>query len=84
MKAVYKTDFNVVKAYNDVDIGDIYQEVDGYYVFQFYRCDGSFDAPILRGIADLLDEINKPWNDIINNDPSINDTSNARISDSTS
>lgn len=45
-------------------IGDIYPEVDGYYVWvppePFLGC---WESHVLRHIADYLDEINKPWHD---------------------
>lgn len=47
---------------NGVDLGAVYQEVDGYYVF-WPEAVGSWEAWVLRDIADLLDKMNQPWDD---------------------
>ncbi|MFA5152696.1 MAG: hypothetical protein WC554_09070 [Clostridia bacterium] len=46
---------------NGVVIGQIYQEVDGYYVFLPDRKDGFWEAYVLRAIANLLDKKNEKW-----------------------
>jgi hypothetical protein len=61
--------------FNDIMLGYAYKEVDGFYVFvtgtRLNSNDppkkeyGYWDAWILRGIADLLDEHNKEWNEQI-------------------
>lgn len=58
---------------NPVTIGSIYKEVDGYYVFVFVSNTrhGFFEAGFFRFLADKLDEMNKEWNDIVQNDPKI-------------
>ena len=43
-------------------IGDVYREVDGYYVF-WPTGTGFWESHMLREIADLLDAANKPWDD---------------------
>jgi hypothetical protein len=51
----------VVVFCNGVVIGQMYQEVDGYYVFLPDRKDGFWEAYVLRAIADMLDEKNERW-----------------------
>ena len=51
---------------NGVHIGDVYMEVDGYYVFTFAQGRvGSWESFPLREIADLLDKLNQKWDDEI-------------------
>lgn len=53
-------------------LGWMYQEVDGYYVWQENpELSGFQVAWILRFLADMLDELNEPWDSIIQNDPAI-------------
>lgn len=40
---------------------NIYQEVDGYYVVHFKGRHGFWEPHMLRELANLLDEMNKPW-----------------------
>lgn len=51
-------------------VGDVYIEVDGYYVFV---PDGSgfMDEYFLYTMFDLLKTLNKPWDTKIQNDPKI-------------
>jgi len=42
----------------------IYQEVDGYYYYA-PPGPGSYSAHTLRDIANRLDELNEPWDDLI-------------------
>lgn len=45
---------------------------DGYYVYwPTGRSVGALTATHLRWLADELDRINKEWDDIVQNDPSI-------------
>ena len=54
---------------NGHKLGEAYQEVDGYFYFEPNRSNVGFWMPhILRAIADKLDEINKPWNDMVERD----------------
>ena len=54
---------------NGALMGTAEQEVDGYYYFYPDQTKRGFWAPfILRAIADKVDEINKPWNDMIEKD----------------
>lgn len=41
--------------------GEIYQEVDGFWVYSMGETIGYLDSWFLRGIADKLDELNKDW-----------------------
>lgn len=53
--------------FNDVLLGTIYQEVDGFYVFNPSKDRGGYwTENYLLGIADVLTRMNKPWNDYIN------------------
>lgn len=45
--------------------GDIYIEIDGFYVFSPHTGSGAFTASNLRDVADYLDELNEPWNKTI-------------------
>lgn len=46
---------------NDIIVGD-----DGYYIFWPTSGAGAFEAWNLRLVADILDELNKPWDNQIN------------------
>lgn len=50
-----------VKAYNGVDMGEFYMEVDGYYVYVPILRGGFWPAYMLRAVADKLDEVNASW-----------------------
>lgn len=65
---------------NGVYLGDVLQKEDGFYDFwpdRDVHRGGYWPAHMLRAIADKLDEMNKPWQDIIDNDPAIGGSSNA-------
>ena len=65
-----KHSLNVIYASNNVKFGEIYQEVDGYYVF--WSCTtGCLPEYVLKELADYLHELNKVWENIIKNDPSL-------------
>lgn len=52
--------------FNDMTyIGYVYQEVDGFYVYQPNDKGGVFNEYSLRLIADTLKELNKDWNEHI-------------------
>jgi hypothetical protein len=52
--------------YNDVLVGQFVKEVDGFfYFFDDKPNRGLWQSHILRFIADKLDEINKPYQDIL-------------------
>lgn len=59
--------------HGDHNVGSVYMEVDGYWVWEPPRTVrwGFFAPHHLRRIADKLDEMNKEWDDIVQNDPSI-------------
>lgn len=46
---------------NGVKFGELYMEVDGYYVWDSLGGRGYLEAHVLRNIADKLDELNKDW-----------------------
>lgn len=49
-----------------------YQEVDGYFVWGPDKpINGYLDSGALRQMADWLDEMNRPWDAIVQGDPSI-------------
>jgi len=54
--------------YNNRGIGDIYKEVDGFYVFIFDTSKpitGCFSEEFFRYVAKKLNGLNKDWNNII-------------------
>lgn len=59
---------------NGVVLGDLMQKEDGFFDFWPTDRDGCWAAYVLRAIADKLDELNKPWDDIISADPRIGGT----------
>ena len=62
----YKVDYE-----NGVELGYILVKEDGFYDFWPEPKGGYWPAYILHEIANKLDELNKPWEDIIMNDPTI-------------
>jgi hypothetical protein len=55
-----------------VDIGVFVMDVDGYYYYWPNRQnDGAWAPWMLRDVADKLDEVNKPWDDIVQTDQTI-------------
>jgi hypothetical protein len=46
------------------DTGVIYTEIDGYNVL--WVGDGYLPSYVLRYIADQLDKMNQPWDDLVN------------------
>ena len=49
--------------YNKVDVGELYQEIDGYYVWDPADLQGYLSAWFLRDIANKLDDLNRDWNE---------------------
>lgn len=47
-------------------MGDLVVGVDGFYVYWPARSDGYWDSHTMRKIADKIDELDKPWQDNIN------------------
>jgi hypothetical protein len=58
--------YDVVHLPNNVVVGEVYQEVDGYYVFNPSTTRGYMNEYTLIGIAELLEVLNKSWDDEIN------------------
>jgi len=58
---------------NEVQIGDILMDVDGYW--KWFSPDdsagGYWEPYVLRDIADMVDSMNKEWDEYIANDPNI-------------
>lgn len=53
--------------FKDIVLGEAIRDVDGYFYFIFKKpMDGTWSPWVLRAIADMLDEMNKPWDDQIN------------------
>ena len=50
---------------NNMLVGSLIMDVDGYFYF-WPSNDGCWPSHIMHSIANKLDEINKPWNDEIN------------------
>lgn len=48
---------------NGAFLGNVYREVDGYYVFWPKNQGGFWESHHMRLIADFLDELNKAWDD---------------------
>ena len=52
--------------FNDNILGEAVMDVDGYFYLVFKNpTDGTWASWVLRAISDLLDELNKPWDDHI-------------------
>jgi hypothetical protein len=69
-----KIKFNKVY-FNTVHLGKIIKDVDGFYYFWIKEGSyGSWNSYSLRLIADKLDQINKRWNNNINEYFKNNDT----------
>ena len=59
--------------FNKHKLGELYKEIDGYYVFCPFlrnRC-SFFSSWALKAIADKLDELNKKWDQTIQEDHNI-------------
>ena len=55
--------------FNDIYLGDAEMEVDGFYNFWFTKdLNGYWTSHSLRSIAEMLDELNKEWDDKISSD----------------
>lgn len=65
MSTVRVEDTRLIINNNNKDIGLVFRDVDGYYYWWPENMDwsGSWPSHVLRDIADLLDELNKPWDD---------------------
>ena len=50
---------------NGVKLGEILADVDGFYYFWPELKGGSWAAEMLKQIGELLDEMNKPWQEQI-------------------
>lgn len=61
---IEREDDNLV--YNNCVLGTVAMDVDGYYYLWEMAESSYFAAPVLRALADKLDEINKPWDDQVN------------------
>lgn len=63
----FRNDGKLVKvcSANDNVVAVIYQEVDGYYVFDPYENTGFWTSHVLKIIANKLDELNKEYNKVI-------------------
>lgn len=69
-----KVKFNEVY-FNTVYLGSFERDVDGYFHFWMNKINnGSWDSYSLKLIANKLDQINKRWNDNINEYFKNNDT----------
>jgi predicted secreted acid phosphatase len=61
VKIIVKDNKEFIEFENGVILGQVYQEVDGYYVFVPNPTNGFWEAYILRAIADMLDKKNEKW-----------------------
>lgn len=55
--------FNILSD-NGKKLGELLQDVDGFLYF-WPSESGCWNAHIMHAIADKLDELNKPWQDVI-------------------
>ena len=72
-EAICQTDIGYETVYgvygpNGVYCGELYPEVDGYYVWWSTPRGGFLQAWFLREIADKLDELNAAWHAQVNAD----------------
>lgn len=51
---------------NGIDMGIMYIELDGYYVYHPAWRGGFWSAAVMRAVADTLDVLNAPWDKKIN------------------
>lgn len=62
----HETGVYKVSYYNGVYLGEFVTGDDGYLVyFPSKRNNGFWSSSAIRAIADKLDELNKPWDDVI-------------------
>jgi hypothetical protein len=59
--------YNVVTK-NEKLVGELIMDVDGYFYFWPEDSTGAWTPYILRQLADKMDEINKPWDEQVEND----------------
>lgn len=57
---IIKVEGSKVYFHNGVFLGEIFPEVDGFYVFYPDLKGGFWEAYVLRAIADYMDELNVP------------------------
>jgi len=50
---------------NQCPIGEIYREVDGYWVFWPYTVTGFFTEEFLRELVGILEKRNRKWNETV-------------------
>jgi len=60
--------YEVIFVPNKIGLGTLLKSDDGYYYWGPDFKDGTvWEAHVLRAIADKLDELNKEWDDIVQN-----------------
>lgn len=69
---VESTGYQVFYAGNGQYLGDFLCDVDGYYKFFPSRTGGYWEGWVMRAIADEEEELNREWQEIIDNDPALN------------
>lgn len=57
------TKYNVL--FNNLVLGILLREIDGFYVFYQERHDAAWTAHILREISDKLNELNQAWDEYL-------------------
>lgn len=67
IKLIKKHEIYNVYWENDLFLGTFQKDVDGFYYFWEHGNGGCWGENELRNIADSLQEINKEWNEYINN-----------------
>jgi hypothetical protein len=51
--------------HGDMPIGNIYKEVDGYYVFNFTGGDGCYPQEFFFYVGEELMKLNQDWDDVL-------------------
>lgn len=53
----------VIDESNGVDLGNFIRDIDGFFYFDPIRKDGYWSSYSMRLVSNKLDELNKPYND---------------------
>lgn len=67
LEAKFINENEAILVYGNARVGDMVREVDGFFVFYPpYEAGGGFSSHHLKQIADLLDTVNFPYEEQIN------------------
>lgn len=56
---------------NGAHMGEMYKEIDGYFVYVPTLTAGYWDMTVMLAVADKLIELNKEWDKVVGTDPSV-------------